>query len=111
MSLSKERAVAGAPPAARAVASLLMARCKSLRFSRSLPRAPPLARALLPYCTAWDHMGATASGFLECGLRVRGPYCAAGEEDVEKWRAWLRENWPEFLDQGSNTSIAAFKAS
>jgi len=47
--------------------------------------------------TAYDRTGGRASGFLETSLRSRSPYLSATEEDVETWRAWYREHFPEML--------------
>ena len=47
--------------------------------------------------TAFDRMGATTCGFLQCGLRTRGPYPFATPDDVEILRRWYREHFPEML--------------
>jgi hypothetical protein len=49
--------------------------------------------------TAYDHLGGAAFGFLQCGLRSRGPYVSATEQDVEDLRAWCAEHYPEILEQ------------
>ena len=47
--------------------------------------------------TAYDRMGGRATGFLKTSLRNRAPYIAPTEQDVEDWRQWCRENFPEML--------------
>lgn len=47
--------------------------------------------------TAYDRTGARASDFLKTSLRSRGPYPATTEDDLETWRAWYREHFPEML--------------
>ena len=47
--------------------------------------------------TALDRTGGRASGFLKTSLRNRGPYVSPTEEDVELWRNWYREHFPEML--------------
>lgn len=47
--------------------------------------------------TAYDHLGGTAFGFLECGLRSRGPYVSATDRDVAELRGWCREHYPQML--------------
>ncbi|MCP4642968.1 MAG: dihydrodipicolinate synthase family protein [bacterium] len=48
--------------------------------------------------TAYDHMGAVATGFLPMAVRSRGPYRSATDVDVAEFRAWCAENYPEFLE-------------
>jgi dihydrodipicolinate synthase/N-acetylneuraminate lyase len=47
--------------------------------------------------TAFDRMGGMACGFLKCGLRSRGPYPHATDEDIETLRRWYGEHFPEML--------------
>lgn len=47
--------------------------------------------------TAFDRLGATAGGFLKCGLRSRGPYPSATTEDVAILQDWYRGHFPEML--------------
>ena len=44
-----------------------------------------------------DRLGGAASGFLQGGLRSRGPYASATREDVETQRRIYREHFPEML--------------
>ncbi|HRU94413.1 MAG TPA: hypothetical protein P5195_04175, partial [Anaerolineae bacterium] len=49
--------------------------------------------------SAYDRLQGRACGFLKTSLWSRGgPYRSASEEDVQMARAWLKNNWPEFLD-------------
>lgn len=47
--------------------------------------------------TGFDRLGATACGFLKCGLRSRGPYPSATEDNIEILQNWYREHFPEML--------------
>ena len=47
--------------------------------------------------TAFDRIGGVAGGFLKTSLRSRGPYPAATQRDVEIYRRWYAENFPEML--------------
>jgi dihydrodipicolinate synthase/N-acetylneuraminate lyase len=47
--------------------------------------------------SALDRLGATTGGFLKCGLRCRGPYPCATDDDVDTLRRWYREHFPEML--------------
>ena len=47
--------------------------------------------------TAFDRLGGAASGFLGVNLRGRAPYPSATTDDVETWRSWCGENFPEIL--------------
>lgn len=47
--------------------------------------------------SAADRLGGMAGGFLRCGLRSRGPYPSATEEDVKALQQWYREHFPEML--------------
>jgi len=47
--------------------------------------------------TAYDRMGALASGFLKTSLHSRAPYISPTEKDVKDLRQWYRENFPEML--------------
>ena len=49
--------------------------------------------------TAYDRMGATASGFLNTSLRNRGPYVSPTEEDRQDLHDWYAEHFPEMLQQ------------
>lgn len=48
--------------------------------------------------TAYDRMGARASGFLKVGLRNRAPYPSANLEDVDALRRWYKAEFPDMLD-------------
>ncbi len=49
--------------------------------------------------TAYDRLQGKVCGFLRTSLWSRGgPYPCATEDDLEAVRAWLAENWPEFLE-------------
>jgi len=48
--------------------------------------------------TAYDRVGAMASGFLKCGLRSRGPYPSATTADLERMRSGYRCHFPEMLE-------------
>ena len=47
--------------------------------------------------TAAERAGAQAGNLLKAGLRNRGPYPVATQEDVEALRQWCRKNYPELL--------------
>jgi dihydrodipicolinate synthase/N-acetylneuraminate lyase len=47
--------------------------------------------------TAFDRLGGITSGFLQCGLRSRGPYPHATNDDVETLRDWYREHFADML--------------
>ena len=47
--------------------------------------------------TAFDRLMATASGFLKMGVRSRGPYLSATEDDATQLRVWMEANTPELL--------------
>lgn len=47
--------------------------------------------------SALDRLGTTAGQFLRCGLRSRGPYPSATENDVTQLREWYREHFAEML--------------
>ena len=49
--------------------------------------------------TAYDRMGATASGFLDTSLRNRGPYVSPTEEDKQDLHNWYARHFPEMLQQ------------
>lgn len=51
--------------------------------------------------TAYDRLGGVASGFLQCGLRSRGPYPSPTPADAEMLRCWYREHFPEMLSFSS----------
>jgi dihydrodipicolinate synthase/N-acetylneuraminate lyase len=48
--------------------------------------------------TAYARMGALATGFLQTGLRNRAPYRSATEKDVESFRRWCANGYPELLE-------------
>ena len=47
--------------------------------------------------TAYDRMGAVASGFLRTSLVNRGPYVSPTAADVASLQAWYRDHFPEML--------------
>ena len=47
--------------------------------------------------SAMDRLGGTTGGFLQCGLRCRGPYPSATPDDIETLCRWYREHFPEML--------------
>jgi len=47
--------------------------------------------------TAFDRLGAAASGFLNSNLRSRGPYPSATEQDIAVLRNWCEDHFPEML--------------
>lgn len=48
--------------------------------------------------TAYDRLGAAATGFLQTSLRSRGPYPSPTNGDVERLRRWFRSHFPEMLE-------------
>jgi dihydrodipicolinate synthase/N-acetylneuraminate lyase len=48
--------------------------------------------------SAWDRLGARACGFLDLPLECRKPYPSPTLADVEKLRAWYRQNFPQMLE-------------
>jgi hypothetical protein len=59
----------------------------------TLPRA---RRGL--YDTAFDRTFATATGFLTGSLLIsRAPYDSPTEKDVQEFREWCANSWPEFM--------------
>lgn len=49
--------------------------------------------------SAFDRLGTTAGRFLHCGLRCRGPYPSATEDDVETLRNWYRDHFPQMIGE------------
>ena len=47
--------------------------------------------------TTHDRIGGVACGFLKTSLRSRGPYPAATQRDVETYRRWFAEHFPEMV--------------
>jgi dihydrodipicolinate synthase/N-acetylneuraminate lyase len=47
--------------------------------------------------SAYDRMGARATGFLKTSLRCRGPYGSPTTDDVNTLRSWMVSNYPEML--------------
>ncbi|HEX3659173.1 MAG TPA: dihydrodipicolinate synthase family protein [Pirellulales bacterium] len=54
--------------------------------------------------SAFDHLGATAGGFVHTGLRIRGPYPAATANDVACLREWYRDHWPQMGPGGATAT-------
>ena len=52
--------------------------------------------------TAFDRLGGLASGFLKTSLRSRGPYPSVTKEDIDKFRRWCVEHFPQLLDLGDD---------
>lgn len=51
--------------------------------------------------TAYDRLGARATGFLRTSLGGRGPYPSPTGAEVEVLRRWFREHFPEMLQLGA----------
>lgn len=58
--------------------------------------------------TAYDRLGGVASGFLQCGLRSRGPYPSPTPADADTLRHWYHEHFPEML--GFTSEMASDEA-
>ncbi|MCM8825525.1 MAG: hypothetical protein NC937_05240, partial [Candidatus Omnitrophica bacterium] len=48
--------------------------------------------------SAVDRLIGRAAGFLKTSLRCRKPYPFCTQQDLEDFRNWLKNNYPEFLD-------------
>lgn len=48
--------------------------------------------------SAWDRLGGLAGGFLTTSLHCRAPYPSPTPRDLEVFRAWCREHFPELLE-------------
>ena len=48
--------------------------------------------------TNFDRIGGVAGGFLKMSLRSRGPYPVATQRDVDVYRRWYTEHFPEMLE-------------
>lgn len=48
--------------------------------------------------SAIDRVLGLSAGFLKTSLRCRGPYPACTEKHLTDFRAWLKNNYPEFLE-------------
>ena len=48
--------------------------------------------------SAYDRLGGIGGGFLRSSLRCRGPYPGPTPKDVETYRNWCREHFPEMLE-------------